>query len=148
VTSVYRFGYTVIRLALLASSRGIRKHSSSGSEEAAPRKADRREVEPFLLYYPSTSLSCPALRRLSHRASPSPFPVLFSFFLCAHVCHRIPIVSSRRTAAAAAVAAGLWSRGESAVSARSCVIGEHGARAQYLRRISLCSPAAGPRWPI
>jgi len=33
-------------------------------------------------------------------------------------------------------------------SLRSYVIGEHGAHTQYLRRISLCSPAAGPRWPI
>lgn len=33
-------------------------------------------------------------------------------------------------------------------SPRSYVIGEHGVHTQYLRRISLCSPAAGPRCPI
>lgn len=40
--------------------------------------------------------------------------------------------------------------GESAALAlpRSYVIGEHGVHTQYLRRISLCSPTAGPRCPI
>lgn len=33
-------------------------------------------------------------------------------------------------------------------SPQSYVIGEHGVHTQYLRRISLCSPAAEPRCPI
>lgn len=37
---------------------------------------------------------------------------------------------------------------QSACLPRSYVIGEHGVHTQYLRRISLCSPAAGPRCPI